>query len=116
MLNTYFIQNVTKASLADAERVHVRTLNAKYGCPEGVVHPGKNMFPTVPSYYVTVCNKGPRYLYHLPVDEQARLICCLLISHRSVSQVQSNPYCKMYNNGLQYGDLGFKTLSSFRTL
>ena len=111
------MENVTKKAVDDSERVQLRSLNLKFGVPDGTIQPGKNLYPTLPSHYVGVCNKGSRYLYQLPTDQQAMLVACCLVAHRGTAQKLPPAHAKTHvNSGLQFGDSGFRPLGSFRTL
>ena len=111
------MEHVTQRSVDDIERVEMRSLNQKYGVPDGTLKLGRNMYPTLPTNYVGLCNKGSRYLYKLPLDQQAMLVACCIVSHRGTAQKLPPAHAKTYvNTGLQFGDSGFRPLGSFRTL
>ena len=111
------LDHVTKRSVDDSDKVEMRALNLKYGVPDGTVRLGRNMYPTLPTNYVHLCNKGSRYLYELPLDQQAMLIACCVVSHRGTVQKIPVSHSKPYmNSGIQFGDSGFRPLGSFRTL
>ena len=111
------LENVTNRAVDDSEKVQLRTLNMKFGVPDGTIQPGKNLYPTLPSHYVGVCNKGSRYLYKLPSDQQAMLIACCIVAHRGTASKMPPSHAKSnVNSGLLFGDNGFRPLGSFRTL
>ena len=111
------MEHVTQRGVEDVDRVELRSLNQKFGVPDGTLKLGRNMYPTLPTNFVGVCNKGSRYLYKLPLDQQAMLIACCVVSHRGTAQKIPPAHAKTYSNtGLQFGDSGFRPLGSFRTL
>ena len=110
------MENVTNVACADAEKVGLRMLNQRFGLPEGTLKPSKNLYPTIPSAYVDVCKMGANHLHSLPPDVQAMLIACLIVSHNAFKHKIPPAYGKPFNSGVQFGELGFKPLSSFRTL
>ena len=111
------LENVTKRAVDDADKVQLRALNLQFGVPDGTIQPGRNLYPTIPSHYVGVCNKGSRHLYNLPPDQQAMLIACCVVAHRGTASKLPPAHAKTnVNAGLQFGDSGFRPLGSFRTL
>ena len=107
---------VVDAAVTDSEKVQMRTLNQKYGLPPGTIAPGKNLYPTIPSEYVGTCNKGDNYLHTLPLDVQSMLVACVVVSQKGTAQKIPTSHGRAFNQGMQFGELGFKSLSSFRTL
>lgn len=59
------MDHVTQKGVEDVGRVELRSLNEKYGVPDGTLRLSRNMYPTIPTNYVGLCNKGSRYLYNL---------------------------------------------------
>ena len=108
--------NVVDTAVADADRVHLRTLNQKFGLPDGTIALGKNVYPTIPSDFPGTCNKGKNYLHKLPIDVQSMLVACVMVSHRGTAQRIPPPHGRALNAGVQFGELGFKGLPSYRTL
>ena len=110
------MENVTEAACSQSEKVGLRLLNEKFGLPSGTIEPGKNLYPTIPSEYIGTCRFGINHLHTLPPDVQAMLIACVIVSHRATRHKIPPAYGRPFNVGLQFGSVGFKPLSSFRTL
>ena len=110
------METVTDAACADAEKVSLRLLNLKYGLPPGFVEPHKHLYPTIPSSYVGVCNLGSNHLYNSPADVQAMLVACLVVAHNAHRTKIPPAYGRPVNHGVQFGEPGFKALSSYKTL
>ena len=108
--------NVLDTAVSDSEKVNLRTLNQKFGLPDGTINLNKNVYPTIPSEFPATCNKGSDYLHKLPVDVQSMLIACTLVSHRGTAHRLPASYARAFNQGVQFGELGFKGLPSYRTL
>ena len=108
--------NVIDTAVADSDKVHLRILNQKFGLPDGTISLSKNVYPTIPSDFPSTCNKGQNYLHKLPIDVQSMMIACVLVSHRGTAQRIPMSHARAFNQGVQYGELSFKGLPSYRTL